>query len=194
MLNSHRARRSDNGSPGAIRCYANVEKHAFAATTRCSICVRRNSSAFRERRSWYLTPGGVSIGGVAAPVEGDLGAARVARVLARAVRKVEVEAVDALRILRHELCRRNTNSTPRIKVRSVGAQGQHRQVRAAETAEERLRRRPARRPRLSLRAEVLHSVDTVEGWVAELARLRTVVCVATVENPGIPVRSRTAGR
>jgi hypothetical protein len=59
---------------------------------------------------------------VAAPTGRDLRDARVAHVLARAVRKGEVEAVDALRILRHELRRRNTNSTPRIKLRSVSAQ------------------------------------------------------------------------
>ena len=102
--------------------------------------------------------------------------------LARAVRKGEVEPVDALRILRHELRRRNTNSTPRIKVRSV----------CAQTSIDKYA--PQRPPRNAsddalhadhvypLMAELLHSVDTVEGWVAELARLRTVVCVTAIEN------------
>jgi hypothetical protein len=106
-------------------------------------------------------------------------------VLARAVRKGEVEAVDALRILRHELRRRNTNSTPRIQVRSVGAQA---------SIDKYAPQRPPRNDSgdalhadhvYPLRAEFLHSVDTVEGWVAELARLRTVVCVTAVENYGL---------
>jgi hypothetical protein len=33
-----------------------------------------------------------------------------------------------------------------------------------------------------LSAELLHSVDTVERWVATLSRLRTVVCVTALEN------------
>ena len=119
---------------------------------------------------------------MAAPTERDLRAARIAYVLARAVRKGEVEAVDALRILRHELRRRNTNSTPRIKVRSVGAQA---------SIDKYAPQRPPRNDSddalhadhvYPLRAELLHSVDTVEGWVAELAQLRTVVCVTAVEN------------
>jgi hypothetical protein len=103
-------------------------------------------------------------------------------VLAQAVRNGDVEATDALRILRHELRRRNTNSTPRIKVRSVGAQASINKY------------APQRPPRndsadalhadhvYPLTVELLHSVHTVEGWVAELARLRTVVCLTAVEN------------
>ena len=119
---------------------------------------------------------------MAAPTGRDFRDARVAHVLARAVRNGEVEAVDALRILRHELRRRNTNSTPRIKVRSAGAQA---------SIDKYAPHRPPRNDSddalhadhvYPLRAELLHSVDTVEGWVTELARLRTVVCVTAVEN------------
>jgi hypothetical protein len=119
---------------------------------------------------------------VAAPTARDLRDARVTHVLARAVRTGEVDAVDALRILRHELRRRNTNSTPRIKVRSLGAQ-----VSIDKYA-------PQRPPRndsddalhadhvYPLTVDLLYSVHTVEGWVAELARLRRVVCVTAAEN------------
>lgn len=102
--------------------------------------------------------------------------------LARAVRNGEVDAVDALRILRHELRRRNTNSTPRISARSIGAQ--------ASIDKYAPQRPPTNNSDDALhadhvypfRAELLHSVDTVEGWVAELERLRVVVCVTAAEN------------
>ncbi len=119
---------------------------------------------------------------MAAPTGRDLRDARVAHVLARAVREGEVDAVDALRILRHELRRRNTNSTPRIKLRSVGAQA---------SIDKYAPQRPPRNDSddalhadhvYPVRAELLHSVDTVDGWVTELARLRMVVCVTAVEN------------
>ena len=56
------------------------------------------------------------------PTPKQLRAAQVAHVLARAVRDGEVEASDALRILRHELRRRNTNTSLTITQRSHGAQ------------------------------------------------------------------------
>ncbi len=102
--------------------------------------------------------------------------------LAGAVRTGEVEAVDALRILRHELRRRNTNSAPRIKVRSAAAQA---------SIDKYAPQRPPRNDSddalhadhvYPLTADLLHSVDTVEGWAAELARLRSVVCVTAAEN------------
>ena len=34
----------------------------------------------------------------------------------------------------------------------------------------------------SFSADLLHRVDTVDGWLAELERLRTVVCVTASEN------------
>ncbi|MDP9393089.1 MAG: hypothetical protein M3Q08_17180 [Pseudomonadota bacterium] len=119
---------------------------------------------------------------MAAPTARDVRDARVAHVLARAVRTGEVEGVDALRILRHELRRRNTNSTPRIKVRSVGAQA---------SIDKYAPQRPPRNDSddalhadhvYSLTPELLHSVHTVEGWAEELVRLRTVVCVTAAEN------------
>jgi hypothetical protein len=112
----------------------------------------------------------------------DLRDARRADVLARAVRDGEVEAADALRILRHELRRRNTNSTLRLKIRSVGAQASIDKY-APESP-------PKNGSPDALHAdhvhpftvELLHSIDTVEGWLVELQRLRTVVCVTAAEN------------
>jgi hypothetical protein len=108
--------------------------------------------------------------------------ARVAHVLARAVREGEVEAADALRILRHELRRRNTNSTPRIPRRSLDAQASIDKY-APETP-------PKNGSPDALHAdhvypftvELLLTIHTVEGWLAELGRLRTVVCVTAAEN------------
>jgi hypothetical protein len=54
--------------------------------------------------------------------ERDRRAAQVANVLARAFREGEVAAVDVLRVLRHELRRRNTNQALKIETRSVEAQ------------------------------------------------------------------------
>jgi hypothetical protein len=119
---------------------------------------------------------------VAAPAGRDLRDARVAHVLAQAVQEPEVDAVDALRILRHELRRRNTNSTPRIKLRSVGAQA---------SIDKYAPQRPPKNDSddalhadhvYPLMAELLRSIDTVDGSVTELARLRTVVCVTASEN------------
>jgi hypothetical protein len=119
---------------------------------------------------------------VATPTGRDLRDARVAHVLARAVREGEVEAVDALRILQHELRRRNTNSTPRIGAAPVGAQA---------SIDKYAPQRPPRNDSddalhadhvYPLTAGLLHSVDTVDRLVTELARLRTVVCVTAFEN------------
>jgi hypothetical protein len=119
---------------------------------------------------------------VTSPTEQDLRAARLAFVLARAVRSGEVEAADALRVLRHELRRRNTNATPTIAHRSHGAQASIEKY------------APGLPPKngspdalhaddvYPLTSDLLHIVDTVEGWLTELERLRTVVCVTAAEN------------
>lgn len=56
------------------------------------------------------------------PTGTKLRAAQLAHVLARAVRDGEVAVPDALRGLRHELRRRNTNKKLKIPTRSLGAQ------------------------------------------------------------------------
>ena len=52
----------------------------------------------------------------------ELRAAQVAHALARAVQHHDVNAIDAARILKHELRRLNTNRSHKLEVRSHGAQ------------------------------------------------------------------------
>lgn len=112
----------------------------------------------------------------------DVRAAQLADVLARAVREGELEEADALRVLRHELRRRNTNSTLGIAKRSHSAQ--------ASIDEYFPERPPNNNSPDALHADhvypltgaVLRKVDTVERWIVELERLRTVVCVTAAEN------------
>lgn len=112
----------------------------------------------------------------------DLREARVAHVLARAVRDGEVAAQDALRILRHQLRLRNTNKALMHPTRS------HEAARViAEYA-------PGPVPKngspdalhsdhvYPLTEEVLRTTLTVEAWLSELARLSAVVCVTAAEN------------
>ena len=116
------------------------------------------------------------------PTEKELRAACLAHVLARAVRGDELQPTDALRVLRHELRRRNTNSSLTIPHRSHGAQASIEKY------------SPALPPKngspdalhadhvYSFTRDVLATVDTIEGWLAALERLRTVVCVTAGEN------------
>jgi hypothetical protein len=116
------------------------------------------------------------------PTARDVRAARVAHLLARAVRQGEIEAADALRILRHELRRRNTNTTLTIPRRSTGAQASIDKY-APEPP-------PKNDSNDALHADhvypftsdLLQTVTTVDGWLAELERLRSVVCVTAAEN------------
>jgi hypothetical protein len=109
-------------------------------------------------------------------------AAQIAHVLARAVREGELEEADALRILRHELRRRNTNSAMSIPERSHGAQ--------ASIDKHSPQAPPKNSSPDALHADhvypltgaLLRKVDTVERWIVELQRLRTVVCVTAAEN------------
>lgn len=112
----------------------------------------------------------------------NLRAARVAHVLAAAVRENEIEVVDALRILKHELRRRNTNTKMAIPTRSVAAQA---------SIDKYAPEPPPKNGSLDslhadhvfpLTAALLREVDSVDGWVQELERLREVVCVTAAEN------------
>lgn len=116
------------------------------------------------------------------PTPKELRAAHVAHALSRAVRNGEVEQIDALRILKHELRRLNTNKSHMLKVRSVGAQASIDKY------------APERPPRNdsddALHADhvypftpaLLHEITTVKEWMGELRRLSTVVCVTAKEN------------
>ena len=96
----------------------------------------------------------------------------VAHVLSRSVRAGEIEAADALRILRHELRRRNTNSALRIAQRSQGARKS-------------IDKYAPDPPPKNGSPDALHAdhvfpltearlteVDGIDGWVVELERLR----------------------
>lgn len=109
-------------------------------------------------------------------------AAAVAHALAGAVRKGDVDPIDASRILRHELRRLNTNRSHLLKIRSDGAEAS-----IAKYA-------PERPPRngsddalhadhvYPFKAELFSDVTTLEGWLRELGRLSLVVCVTAKEN------------
>ena len=117
-----------------------------------------------------------------APTVRDLRDARVAHVLAQAVRQDDVDATDALRILRHELRRRNTGTKMTIRPRSH----------AAQTSVDKYAPKPppANGSNDALHADhvfpltiaLLREVESVERWVVELQRLRAVVCVTASEN------------
>lgn len=108
--------------------------------------------------------------------------AQLAHVLARAVRVGELAPADALRVLRHELRRRNTNRAQKIGTRSVEAQRVMRQY-GAEAV-------PKNDSPDALHADHVYPVteaelrrnDTLELWIDAMARLRTVVCVTAQEN------------
>ncbi len=116
------------------------------------------------------------------PADKKLRAAKVAHALARAVREGDVNAVDASRILRHELRRLNTNRAHKITIRSARAQASIEKY------------APERPPRNgaddALHADhvypfttnLLYEVTTLEEWVRALRHLGLVVCVTAKEN------------
>lgn len=114
----------------------------------------------------------------------EIRAAQVAHALAAAVRANEAEAADVLRILRHELRRRNTGKGEMIATRSLEAQRVIDEYNASGQA------RPRNGSPDALHAdhvwplteEHLRTVMSVEGWVRELRHLSTVVCVTAAEN------------
>lgn len=109
-------------------------------------------------------------------------AARVAHVLARSVRQGEVNAVDALRILKHELRRLNTNRSHLLSTRSTGAQA---------SIEKYAPDHPPRNDSddalhadhvYSFTVDILDQVTTFDARVLELRKLAIVVGVTAKEN------------
>jgi len=104
--------------------------------------------------------------------------------LAQGVREGHVDASDALRVLRHELRRRNTNKTSTIARRSEAAHA------VVTSYAERGIPVPKNGSDDALHADHLYKIDfetlttvtTADKWLAELARLREVVCVTAREN------------
>lgn len=121
-------------------------------------------------------------------------AARLAAHLARGVREGQVEAADALRVIRHELRRRNTNSKLRIVRRSTEAQ------RVIDEYAARGKEVPKNGSPDALHADHVHEINadtltrtiTVDEWLIELERIREVVCVTASENYAL-MRAEKAG-
>ncbi len=117
-----------------------------------------------------------------APTDRELRAAKVANVLARGVRETEVVPADALRILRHELRRRNTNRAIKMPLRSKEAQ---RVIDEYGTPGP-----PKNGSDDALHADhlwpltegTLQTTTSVEAWVDELRRLSQVAVVTAREN------------
>ena len=118
------------------------------------------------------------------PTEKQRRAAGLASALAAGVREGTVEPVDALRVLRHELRRLNTNKALKVWPRSVSA---HEVIARYAAVSE----KPPKNGSLdalhcdhvfALRVDDLHAVTTPDGWIRKLAELRRVVCVTAEEN------------
>jgi hypothetical protein len=118
------------------------------------------------------------------PSDRDVRDAALASILAQAVREDRLLAVDALRVIRHELRRRNTNRKLAITKRSLAAQAViEKYARSGQAI-------PKNSSDEALHADHVYALTdkdllthrTVEDWLVELARLREVVCVTASEN------------
>jgi hypothetical protein len=118
------------------------------------------------------------------PPDRDLRAANVAALLAKGVRDGDIEEADALRILRHELRRRNTNTKLKIARRSVQAQAvidrytEQGQPVPNNNSPEALHADHV----FPLLSQQLRTTTTRAEWIEELQRVREVVCVTAQEN------------
>ncbi len=125
------------------------------------------------------------------PTDKERRAAAVAYVLARAVCEGEVNAVDAGRILRHELRELNTNRSHKLPFRSAGAQASIERYAPAwpprNDSDDALHADHVYR----FSTDLLYEVTTLEGWVLELRRLALVVCVTARENYALEQLERT---
>lgn len=117
----------------------------------------------------------------------------MAHALARAVRDEEVHAVDATRIIRHQLRLLNTNKKAAILTRSVGAQAvidrytQSGEPIPKDSSDDALHADHV----FPLTQEALYEVTTLEGWIEELRRLSMVVCLTAKENYTLEQVERT---
>lgn len=109
-------------------------------------------------------------------------AAQVAHVLARGVRAGEVVPADALRILRHELRRRNTNKAITLPLRSKEAQRVIEQYGADGPPKNGSNDALHADHLWPLTEETLRQTTTVEAWLTELRRLSAVAVVTAREN------------
>jgi len=114
--------------------------------------------------------------------ERDRRAAQLANVLARAFREGEVAAADALRVLRHELRRRNTNQALEIATRSTEAQKVIDAYGKGPVPKNGSLDALHSDHVYPLTESDLRRNNTIEAWLAALPGLRTVVCVTAREN------------
>ncbi len=89
-------------------------------------------------------------------------------------------AADALRILRHELRRRNTNQA--LKTRSTEAQRVIDEYGPANVPKNESPNALHADHVYPLTEDELHRIDTLDLWIEAMQRLRMVVCVTAKEN------------
>lgn len=107
--------------------------------------------------------------------------AQLAYVLGAAVRAGDLQAPDALRVLRHELRRRNTRGAERAAVRSQAAQdviNKYGKDRPRNGSDEALHVDHVWR----LTEVDLDQLRSVDAWLEAMPRLNEVVCVTAREN------------
>lgn len=131
-----------------------------------------------------------------APVEGtprDRRFAALAAALARAARAGEVADADALRVIRHELRRRNVNRAIKSARRSVAAQAVIDKYAAAKTPIPKNSSDDALHCDhvFPLALSDLQRLQSVDAWMAELPRLAEVVCLTAVENYRLETLEKT---
>jgi hypothetical protein len=119
--------------------------------------------------------------------------AALAAALARASGRREVAPTDVLRVLRHELRRRNTNRALQAPYRSRRA---HEVLERAAAAGEPV---PKNSSPDALHSDHVHPLSerdlleltTMTAWLERLAHLDTVVCVTAAENHALQQVERT---
>jgi hypothetical protein len=122
--------------------------------------------------------------------------AALAAVLARATSAGEVADVDALRVIRHELRRRNVNRAIKSGRRSVAAQVVIDKYAAANmpvpknSSDDALHSDHV----FPISLSDLQRLQSVDAWLAELPRLTEVVCVTAVENYRLEVLEKNGAR
>ncbi|HEY2181081.1 MAG TPA: hypothetical protein VGH09_05345 [Solirubrobacteraceae bacterium] len=100
-------------------------------------------------------------------------------------------ATDALRIIKHELRRRNTNRSQTTKIRSAEAQRVIDAYGAAHVPKNASLDALHADHVYSLTEDDLHRNDTLELWLGAMDRLRTVVCVTPAENNRLENQERS---
>jgi hypothetical protein len=95
-----------------------------------------------------------------------------------------VPEADALRVLRHELRRRNTNKADLIAIHSKGvAQVRERYAGLGQPIPKNASNDALHADHVfNLDEDLLRRVDSVDEWLLALERLSTVVCVTAEEN------------